>query len=243
MVSRRGLMPHEHRLFESPPAACPAAQTARDLIGSVRAKADEVRDASVGAWRPAVDAMRPNTNALWQALTLADQRQFVRHVMPYWNVHRHRMAPEVAKALAELFARDGLRMLAGRTGEIAEAQDGLSVPIRLRGSGETIVVTAGRVINCSGPEHDFAKLDNPLIAQLLQKGLMVPYPLNVGVQVAQDGALVDAGGRASNRLFTIGPVRFGALIETTAMPEVRVQAHDLAALLCDGAAADSTGAA
>jgi len=243
MVSRRGLLPHEHRLFDTPPAACPDAQNARDLIGSIRARAEEVRGESAGTWRPAVDSVRPNTNALWQTLTLADQRQFVRHVMPYWNVHRHRMAPEVAKTLAELFARDRLRMLAGRTGEIAETADGLSVPIRLRGSGETIVVSAGRVINCSGPEHDFAKLDNPLIANLLRKGAMVAYPLNIGVQVAHDGALVGADGRPSERLYTIGPVRFGALIETTAIPEVRVQARDLAALLCGEAGNDVNGVA
>jgi uncharacterized NAD(P)/FAD-binding protein YdhS len=230
MVSRRGLLPHEHRLFDTPPAACPDAQTARDLIGSVRASAREQTDPK-GSWRPAVDGVRPSTNALWQALTLADQRQFVRHVMPYWNVHRHRMAPEVAKILAELIARDGLRMLAGRTGEIVETEDGLRVPIRLRGEGETINVSAGRVINCSGPEHDFRKLANPLIQRLLAQGLMAPYPLNIGVEVAPDGALVGTNGEASDRLYTIGPVRFGALIETTAIPEVRIQARDLAELL------------
>jgi uncharacterized NAD(P)/FAD-binding protein YdhS len=239
MVSRRGLLPHEHRLFDTPPAACPDAQTARDLIGSVRARARESTDATRN-WRPAVDGVRPSTNALWQALTLADQRQFVRHVMPYWNVHRHRMAPEVAKTLAEMIARDALRMLAGRTGEIVETGDGLRVPIRLRGSGESIGVDAGRVINCSGPQHDFRKLTNPLIQRLLAQGLMAPYPLNIGVQVAHDGALVGADGEPSNRLYTIGPVRFGALIETTAIPEVRVQARDLAELLTQEAAETSS---
>jgi uncharacterized NAD(P)/FAD-binding protein YdhS len=242
MVSRRGLLPHEHRLFDTPPAASPDAQTARDLIGSLRARAREVAD-TIGNWRPAVDGVRPSTNALWQSLTLADQRQFVRHVMPYWNVHRHRMAPEVAKTLAELIARDGLRMLAGRTGEIVESSDGLKVPIRLRGSGDTIALHAGRVINCSGPEHDFRKLNNPLIQRLLAQGFMAPYPLNIGVQVSQDGALVGADGTPSERLYTIGPVRFGALIETTAIPEVRVQARDLAELLTRDIAQRRSGVA
>jgi uncharacterized NAD(P)/FAD-binding protein YdhS len=230
MVSRRGLLPHEHRLFDTPPAACPDAQTSRDLIDSVRTSAQEYKDTK-NNWRPAIDGVRPSTNALWQALTIADQRQFVRHVMPYWNVHRHRMAPEVAKTLAELMARDRLRMLAGRTGEITETEDGLHVPIRLRGSDETLPVFAGRVINCSGPEHDFRKLANPLIQRLLAQGHMAPYALNIGIQVAKDGALIDADGNPSQRLFTIGPVRFGALIETTAIPEVRIQARDLAEFL------------
>ena len=93
MVSRRGLLPHEHRFFDSPPAACPDAKSVSELLGKVRGSAREASDA-FDNWRVAIDGVRPKTNALWQEFTLADQRRFVRHVMPYWNAHRHRMAPE-----------------------------------------------------------------------------------------------------------------------------------------------------
>jgi len=229
MVSRRGLLPHEHRLFDAPPAAAPDATSARDLFDAMRTLADEPGD-----WRGAVDRVRPRANALWQALTLADQRRFVRHVMPYWNVHRHRVAPAAAKTLAELIAADALRTLAGRTGEITTGAHGVRVPVRLRGGEEHVVIDAGRVINCSGPEHDFRKLPNPLIARLLERGTMTPYPLNVGVQVDEDGALVGADGTPSARVFALGPVRYGTLIETTAIPEIAAQAQALAVRLAGG---------
>ena len=227
MVSRRGLLPHEHRLFDSPPPACPDAESVEDLADCARLLA---REANSSNWRAAIDRVRPRTNELWQALNLTEQRRFIRHVLPYWNVHRHRMAPDVARKLSELTSRDELRMVAGRTAGITAIGGALNVEVRLRGGGE-MLIRAGRVINCSGPEHDYRKLSNPLIQQLLAEGLMAPNPLNIGVQVAPSGALIASSGEPSDRIFSIGPVRFGTLIETTAIPEIRVQAVELAARL------------
>jgi len=222
MVSRRGLLPHEHRLFDAPPEADPEAESMRDLVETLRGGAN---------WRVALDGMRPKTNALWQALTLAEQRRFVRHVMPYWNVHRHRMAPQVAKTLAELIAADRLRSLAGKTGPVDATANGLQVAIDLRGGEGAFVLEAGRVINCSGPQHDFRKLPQPLIRQMLASGAMTPYVLDIGIVVDANGALVDADERPSDRCFAIGPIRYGTLIETTAIPEIRAQAEELADLI------------
>jgi len=240
MISRRGLLPHEHRLFDAPPAAYPEAENVRDLLGALRTLADDAR-AVRADWRGAFDRVRPRTNALWQALTLAEQRRFVRHAMPYWNVHRHRVAPDAARTLAELIAGDTVRTVAGRTGEIVAGTNGLRVPVRPRGGDEPFVLEAGRVINCSGPEHDFRKLPNPLIAQLLAQGTMTPYPLHIGIQVTPEGALIGADGHPSRRLFALGPVRYGTLIETTAIPEIAVQAQELAALFTGGALVSLVG--
>ena len=233
MVSRRGLLPHEHRLFDIPPAACPEAKSVSEFLSKVRGSAREANDA-FDNWRIAIDGVRPKTNELWQAFALDDQRRFTRHVMPYWNVHRHRMAPEAAKALAELMAAGSLRMLAGRTENFTDAARTMTVSIRRRGSDERILIEAGRVINCSGPEHDFEKLPNPLVGCLLANGSITPHPLGIGLRVARNGAMIAKDGTASARLFAIGPVRYGTLIETTAIPEIRVQAHELSELLAHG---------
>jgi uncharacterized NAD(P)/FAD-binding protein YdhS len=230
MVSRRGLLPHEHRLFDTPPADCPDATSVSELFGQVRGSAREAAD-TFDNWRVAIDGVRPKTNELWQLLTLADQRRFVRHVLPYWNAHRHRMAPEASRQLAELMAAGSLRMVAGRTQDVIAGADAIRVTIRARGSEERIVIDAGRLINCSGPEHDFTKLPNPLVGSLLASGSIAAHPLGIGLQVAPDGAMIASDGTTATRLFAIGPVRFGTLIETTAVPEIRKQAHELAASL------------
>ena len=71
------------------------------------------RGGAVG-WRAAVDALRPHSQALWQALPAEQQRRFLRHARPWWDVHRHRIAPQVARQIAELVAAGRLEIVAGR---------------------------------------------------------------------------------------------------------------------------------
>jgi uncharacterized NAD(P)/FAD-binding protein YdhS len=223
-------LPHEHRVFDARPSACPDPGTVTELLDAMRGL---VRDmpAPRGNWRGVVDNVRPNTNALWKALSTEEQRRFFRHAMPFWNVHRHRIAPESSKEIAELIAARSVRVLAGRTGDMTANDGVLRVPVRKRGSNEVVTIDAGRVIDCTGPQQDFRKLTNPLIVSLLAQGAMVPNPLGIGVRVAENGALIGADGVPSRRLFAVGPARFGSLIETTAMPEIRVQVDDLSSML------------
>lgn len=215
MVSRRGLLPHEHRLLDAPADADhPQAEAIEDLLHYTRMLAH--------------DGARPKLNGLWQSMSLRDQQAFVRHALPYWNAHRHRMAPETAKIVAECIATGRLRMLAGWTGEMRSESRAVRVPVRLRGSDETLILDVARVINCSGPEHDVRKLPNLLVQNLLAQGFLCPSALGIGAEIAPNGALVGRDGAASNRLFAIGPVRFGTLIETTAIPEIAAQARELA---------------
>jgi uncharacterized NAD(P)/FAD-binding protein YdhS len=227
MVSRRGLLPHEHRVFDAPPSTVPEAKTVSELLDAVRTMVRDLDDPG-GDWRGVIDDVRPHTNALWQALSLEEQRRFLRHALPYWNVHRHRLAPEAAEEFAGLLASGAVRVIAGRTGEITADNDVLRAPISARGSGELVKIDVDRVINCSGPQHDFRKLANPLLQNMLASGIMATNPLGIGVRVTENGALVGADGIASKRVFAIGPARFGTLIETTAIPEIREQARDLA---------------
>jgi uncharacterized NAD(P)/FAD-binding protein YdhS len=146
------------------------------------------------------------------------------------------MAPEAAKTIALLLADGTLRMIAGRTQPLEAIAGGIRVPIALRGRDETIAIDAQRVINCSGPEHDVSARTNPLLRSLLASGALVPNPLRIGARIAGDGALIGSDGQPSERLFALGPVRYGTLIETTAIPEIREQVQSLAQRLLAGRA-------
>ena len=128
-------------------------------------------------------------------------------------------------------AAGSLRMFAGRPQHVTSTAETIRVTIRARGTDERVVIDAGRLINCSGPEHDFDKLPNPLVKSLLASGSIAAHPLGIGLQVAADGSMIGKDGTTSARLFAIGPVRYGTLIETTAVPEIRTQAQELAELL------------
>jgi uncharacterized NAD(P)/FAD-binding protein YdhS len=59
-------------------------------------------------------------------------------------------------------------------------------------------------------------------------GLASTDALGIGLATSDSGALMGANGDADGDVYTLGPPRRGDLWETTAIPEIRVQARDLA---------------
>jgi len=229
-ISRHGLLPAPHE------AAQPWSLR-RDLL-ALPARADvllhairqEVADAR-GNWRAVIDALRPHTAELWMRLPREERRRFLRHARTYWEVHRHRMAPEVAAAVAGLRASGQLQIRAAHFRSMGLGPDGAVVEMRPRGAAGTERLEVARVLNCTGPNVNVRREHDPFVAGLYAGGWIRPHPLGLGVCTAADASVLDAAGRPQRDLFAIGPLRRGDLWETTAIPEIRVQAETLAAQL------------
>lgn len=259
-VSRRGLLPQPHRSSQADgagtvaapgyaaPVAVVAPDRARELLAAVRA---EIRlAAALGHdWRAVVDGLRPRTQALWAALPEGERARLHRHALRYWEVHRHRMAPEVAARIERLRRSGRLQVSAGRIVSVTPTTGGVAVTVRPRAgraagtapSPADVVLEAGAVIRCTGPREDLASVGDPLLDGLFATGDARPGPLGLGLAVDADGRLLDRAGEASDSLWAIGPLRRGALLETTAVPEIREQAAALAAALPDAALAVEVG--
>jgi uncharacterized NAD(P)/FAD-binding protein YdhS len=87
------------------------------------------------------------------------------------------------------------------------------------------------VVNCTGPLQDLARASDPLLLALRDRGLISPDPLALGLHTTLDGRVVGADGSVVDALLTVGPARKGALWESTAIPEIRAQAAQVAAAL------------
>jgi uncharacterized NAD(P)/FAD-binding protein YdhS len=184
--------------------------------------------AAGGDWRDVMGALRPHTPALWQRLDARERRRFLRHLQPFWDAARHRCAP-AAFAQMQQWMRDGsVRRITGRLTGWRQAESGVDVTVATRPGPMSLVLNVGMIINCTGPEADLGRVDDPLVRQLLQCGLARPDPVGVGIDVDAHGALVDAAGRVSDRLFYIGPLLRGRDWEATAVPELRQHARRLA---------------
>jgi uncharacterized NAD(P)/FAD-binding protein YdhS len=238
-VSRHALLPREHRCPPGAPFAPgprkPAALgpgiLARGpvslpaLIRNVRAAAADAPD----DWQCVVDSLRPHVAGLWQALTPEDKRVFLRSVARYWEVHRHRVPPATAGRIGRLRSTGRLAVHQGRVIAVTQAPGGLRV--RIDQDGRTAEIAAGWLINATGPATDITATQDPLLRGLLDAGLATPDPLRLGLRAAVGGGLLDASGRPSRTLFTLGPTLRGQLYETTAVPEIRDQAAALATRL------------
>jgi uncharacterized NAD(P)/FAD-binding protein YdhS len=223
-VSRRGLLPRPHG------SGAPVPPLQAKLPAELRALTRLVRRqtaASGDAWRGVIDALRPFTQQIWEALPVADRRRFLRHLRPWWDVHRHRMPATVAARIDAAREAGQLRVHAGRIAGFATSQRGLDVRLRLRGGGAATLRVTG-VVNCSGPCTDVTRSDDPLLRALLRDGSARPDACRLGLDATPAGALRGRDGTVSQTLFALGPLTRGALWESTAIPEIRRQCEVLA---------------
>jgi len=231
-LSRRGLTPLCHAPAAKPPTRPGTAIPDRlaDVVKMLRGETRRaVRDGS--SWQAALDELRPFGRDLWQNLSPKDRSRFLRHLRPWWDVHRHRLAPEVSRRIDAARARGQLQIHAGRIDGIA-AEDGVAtVTYRPRGTSEQRTLAVARVVNCAGPACDFDRIPHPLVRRLLSDGLVRPDAHRLGLDVTPSGALKDRRGAISRQLFAVGPVTRGAFWEMTAVPDIRRQCELLAAQL------------
>jgi uncharacterized NAD(P)/FAD-binding protein YdhS len=185
-------------------------------------------------WRSVIDGLRPHTQRLWREMSLVERKRFLRHLRPWWDVHRHRAAPQVMARINAARERGQLQIIAGKvvTSEVGEG--GVSVAVKPRGRMDTAEFHGVRLIDCTGLNGDCAKADQPLLNQLLQVGLIRPDALLLGIDIAGDGALIDRQGKAASDMFAIGPITRGAFWEIIAVPDLRVACEAMAERLLPG---------
>ena len=194
-----------------------------------KVRAQIATDARTGRdWQGAIDRVRDQGSALWGRLDLAERARILRHLRPYWDVHRFRVAPEIEQVLNRQTARGKLSYVAGRLLGAHETADGVVVEFRRRGKPETATERFDRVIVTTGPAHGDVLRTNPVLTRLHGEGLVCSDPLDLGLLVAERCRAVDHEGRTSNAIFVAGPLARGHVGELMGVPEVAAHARVVA---------------
>lgn len=181
IISTHALLPRPH----TEPASYAPFLTMREdehlspsrMMRRIRDEIDAAAEQGV-PWQAVIDAMRGHTNIIWESWSASERASFLKHVVTFWNVHRHRMAPEIAAKLQSM----NVEFVKARAERIESGK------VILKG-GKTIAADA--VVNCLGYRYDEPDRNFEVSAK-------------------------------------IGPACFGDMFETTAIPEIRMQAHQLA---------------
>jgi len=234
LLSRRGLLPQRHAAVPFPPFPIEnMPRTARGLLRLIRVQIKKAEQRGSN-WRAVVDSLRPVSQQIWRLLPQVEQRRFLRHLRTYWDVHRHRIADRISDQLALQMRGGQIQIHAGRITEYLETPGGVDITYRHRKTGNLAKLRVDRVVNCTGPEGDCRRVGSPVLSDLMEKQLARPDELKLGLDVADDGAVLDSQGSPSSCLYALGPLRKGKLWESIAVPELRVQVAALARLLVGG---------
>jgi uncharacterized NAD(P)/FAD-binding protein YdhS len=237
-ISRRGLVSLPQTTFRPSAlsgdgeALLACADSLRRLLAMTRELAREVEHRG-GDWREVVTFVRHLAPALWRRLPLAEQRRFVRHLQAHWDIHRHRLPPQLGARIASLRRNGQLRVNAGRIDSVTAAGERLRVAWRPRGSSSTATLTVDLIVNATGPDYALERSVDPLLSSLRAADLVSEDALNLGLRTARHGACVDSQGRSSEHLYYLGPMLRADHWEATAATELRDHAERLAAHLAD----------
>jgi uncharacterized NAD(P)/FAD-binding protein YdhS len=228
-LSRRGLLPHAHRDFgaehiskEDVPFGLGAGgllRWFRQLVANHHAQG--------GDWRSIVDGIRPHSQEIWWKFSIASKSRFVEHVRSYWDVHRHRVAPQINERLQMIMASGQLSVLAAKIVAVDERDQGIDVIYRRRGQTTSETLSVKKIVDCRGIVTDPWESENPVVASLLAQGLARPDALRIGIDVSVDCAVLNAAGSRSRRLFAVGPLTRASFWETIAIPDIRSQCAKL----------------
>jgi uncharacterized NAD(P)/FAD-binding protein YdhS len=207
------------------------ASTARALLRDVRA-AVELGESENMNWRSVVASVRRQAPELWRALPPNERQRLARHALRYWEIHRHRMAPEVEQSMTDLMRRGALQVGTGRINAIDVSDKG-NIVVGLTGPRGHELLDVTGVVNCTGPAGNYG--GSSFVQRLIDAKLAVPDELQLGLLADSEGRLISARGEPAGPLYAIGWLRRGEILETTAVPELRRQINSLASHLvtCD----------
>jgi uncharacterized NAD(P)/FAD-binding protein YdhS len=230
--SRRGLLPAAHaqdplpgidpRDWLEPLLHAEAEITTRALTWHIRRAVREAKSAGQDG-RQVIDGLRPHISQIWSALPPRERSRFLRHARAFWEVARHRMAPAVAEEVKAATETGVLSVAAARILRARGDMDGATLTVRRRGRSVHESHRFDWIVNCTGPGAGRESGFPPSVAGLIDTKYLETDADRIGVRSAPDGqAIVDA--RIIEDLLLVGSLRKADNWESTAVPELRVQA-------------------
>lgn len=240
-ISRRGLRPQPHTdsmsLFEGDFTTPPVTQ-ALALCRLVRKTvSDAARDGL--PWQIVLNRVHEQGQPIWQNLSTSARRQFLRHLRPYWDTHRFRIAPQVHERTERLIAYGMLDIRAASVRASYEALDirasaartnpaphTITVDLRERHSMEWKPETFDAVMLATGPAH--AVTTDPLLSSMNMHGLLQADALGLGIAVDRSGRVINHRNRPDPHLFVAGPLARGTFGELMGVSDISAYAKKIA---------------
>ena len=225
VVSRRGLVPHSHSAVPVDPVEPRFRDKRMGLSHLLFDLRTQVRSGS--EWRGVMDGLRHETQTLWQGLTQEQRSRFLRHGLAWWNIHRHRVAPQVYGQFDRLIKDGTVTVHAGFVSKISRVEQGNELVFRQRGTSSEKILSFDWLVNCTGMERAGIG-HSPLLQDMVNRQMLDTDPLGLGVRVDETSRLLTVEGDTHAALFAVGALTAGQFWEITAVPDIRNQTREVA---------------
>ncbi len=236
-VSRHALLPLPHfgadesmRGTEDwPPAGVELTDLKlRELLDLFRVHAARVKTAG-GHPARLLGKIGPQVTHIWRNFDLADKQLFVNRYATRFKILRQQIAPSLHAELLQAVAHKKINVLGGGVLGVETDNDQLCVRIQ-DGPAPAPVRTlrADMVVNCLGPNVRMADTKSRILRNLLDKQLIEADDMNMGIRVDTSLRALVHGQRISPLILALGPLLRGTFWDSIALPNLRLQALDVA---------------
>jgi len=229
-VSRRGMRSQPHtddpREFKGDFTSPPPTR-ASELVKRVRDTVSNAAKAGI-PWQLVLDRVREQGQTLWQALPAQQRLRVLRHLRPYWDVHRFRIAPQIHRVLEKRLADGSLKFVTAAVRAAASQTTGLTVELRQRHEQNWVSEHFDALVLATGPGHGSVVQTTPLLARLAAEGLIQADIFHFGVEVDTEGRAVPKSGQVSDTFIVAGPLARGTFGELMGIGDLADYAEKLA---------------
>ncbi|MBQ8103277.1 MAG: FAD/NAD(P)-binding protein [Afipia sp.] len=230
-ISRRGLRSQTHAAQFGDPVGDFVSNPSRTTLSLLRrirrAIAEAAREGQ--SWHPVLDQLRLQGFDIWRELPLRERARLIRHLRPFWDTYRFRIAPQVDDVIVGRIA-DGTLAIRAASVRAGKSQDDteLSVELRARRSRTWEPISFDAIVIATGPAHDTVFESNPLLGQIGSDGLARPDPLGLGIDVDLQGRAIGRNGQSAENLYVAGPLARGTFGELMGAPDLARHARNIA---------------
>ncbi|WP_395369775.1 FAD/NAD(P)-binding protein [Komagataeibacter diospyri] len=228
-ISRRGQRSHGHAVQAVDPVgqfASPPSRTVGHLLHRIRHALAAHPDLP---WQAVFDRIREQAPDIWAALPVPERRRLIRHLRPFWDTHRFRIAPQAEDVLHARERAGTLDIMAGRLTAVRVVRGRFVTTIR-HGAATVWDGTYDAIITTTGPAHGAIIHTMPYIRELAAAGLVEMDATGLGLHVDALGRAC-TGSRHEDTLFVAGPLARGRFGELMGLPEVTRHAEKLAVII------------
>ncbi len=221
-LSRRGLRSRGHATAAQEPSGdftSDPSRTALSLLKRVRLAIGEAGEGGL-SWHAVFDALRTQGGCIWRALPIEERRRLVRHLRPYWDAHRFRVAPQIDSVITQGLERGDIRVLGGSLMAIAQVGPTITAQVRQRHTGTREDLAFDACIVTTGPAHKGILASQPWLADLAISGHLHADAVGLGLACDDRSRAMDRRGEGDDTLFIAGPLARGTFGELMGLPQV-----------------------
>ncbi|MCJ8510454.1 FAD/NAD(P)-binding protein [Rhizobium lemnae] len=239
MISRTGLLPRRQpdgdftgygdSFFRN-------CRTAASLLHAIRGAVDQVTRDGL-PWQSVIEALRHQAPSLWQAMSVSERLRVKRHLLRWYEVHRHRMPPMTAEIVQSLQASGQLTILAAQIRDVKAQGGGVILQLSPRGASSPVSIKADHLLVAIGPDHAGILDYHRYLRTLYDAGFIKTDIYGFGIACDARSRAVARDGYPVNDLFIAGALARGTFVELAGVPELASQMERIARQILEPAIA------